>query len=309
MPAMSLIEQAFCRSRPWRAFTRRVVFPWAFGANQLEGDVLELGSGSGANAAELLARYPCIRVTATDVDPAMLASARRCLRSFGDRADDREADATALPFPDAAFDAVVSLIMLHHVIGWERALAESVRVLRPGGLVAGYDLVQSLPARALHRIDRSPHRLAELALVDIGMESRLGGLVDRFLGPTTTASCGWTHGDKPRPLTTPLSTAEAVPGRSTGRNGSRRSGEAPAGPARPDQRPPMMTATMAITMGMQHSSIAQPPRHQRGRSPRSRAHHFGTPSSSRRPREASTDSAGMARSEEPIDGRSIVDHR
>lgn len=190
MPAMSLIEQAFCRSRPWRAFTRRVVLPWALGTTELHGEVLELGSGSGANATALLERYPSIRLTATDVDPAMLASARRCLRSFGDRVDVREADATALSFPDAAFDAVVSLIMLHHVIDWEQALAESVRVLRPGGLVAGYDLVQSLPARSLHRIDRSPHRLAtaaalrgrlaELALVDIGVESRLGGLVARF---------------------------------------------------------------------------------------------------------------------------------
>jgi len=190
MPTMSLIERAFCRSRLWRAVTRRIVLPWAFGAIQLEGEVLELGSGSGANAAELLARYPTVRFTATDVDPAMLAPARQCLRSFGDRVDVREADATALPFPDASFDAVVTLIMLHHVIDWERALAESVRVLRPGGLVVGYDLVRSVPARVLHRIDRSPHRLAtaaalhdrlaELALIDIGVESRLGGLVARF---------------------------------------------------------------------------------------------------------------------------------
>jgi len=166
------------------------VLPWALGATELEGEVLELGSGSGANATELLERYPSIRITATDVDPAMLASARRCLRSFGDRVDVREGDATALPFPDAGFDGVVSLIMLHHVIDWERALAESVRVLRPGGLVAGYDIVRSAPARALHRIDRAPHRLAtaaalrgrmaELALVDIRVESRLGGLVARF---------------------------------------------------------------------------------------------------------------------------------
>lgn len=187
---MSFVEQAFCRSRPWRAFTRRVVFPWAFGTAQLEGEVLELGCGSGANAAEFLARYPLAHMTATDVDRAMVASARRRLRRFGERVEVQQADATALPFSDAAFDAVVSLIMLHHVVEWERALAESARVLRPGGLLAGYDLMHSRPARALHIIDRSPHRLAtaaalherlvELRLVDVRVESGLGGLVARY---------------------------------------------------------------------------------------------------------------------------------
>lgn len=196
MPVMSTIEQAFCRSLPWRAFTRRVVFPWAFDATQLSGEVLELGTGSGANAVELLARYPTIRLTATDVDPAMPAAARRRLDRFGDRIDVREADATALPFPDASFDAVVSLIMLHHVIDWERALAEVARVLCPGGILAGYDLVLSRPARVLHRLDRSPHRLAsesglvrrldELAFTDTRVEARLGGLVARFSARTAT---------------------------------------------------------------------------------------------------------------------------
>jgi hypothetical protein len=53
MPVMSAVEQAWCRSLPWRAFSRRVVFPWAIGDTDLLGDVLELGSGSGAMAVEL----------------------------------------------------------------------------------------------------------------------------------------------------------------------------------------------------------------------------------------------------------------
>src|SRR5688572_7220057 len=130
MPIMSTVEQAWCRSAPWRAFTRRVVFPWAIGALDLHGDVLELGSGSGAMAAELLERYPAIRLTATDVDPAMRSDAAKRLAHFGDRVQVQEADATQLPFPDASFDAVVSFIMLHHVIAWEEALAEAARVLR-----------------------------------------------------------------------------------------------------------------------------------------------------------------------------------
>lgn len=190
MPAMSTIEQAWCRSLPWRAFTGRVVFPWALGGTDLAGDVLELGSGSGANAAELLARYPAARLTATDVDPAMLDAARRRLRPFAERASVRQADATRIPFADASFDAVVSLIMLHHVIDWEQMLAEVARVLRPGGLLAGYDLVRSGPSKLLHRLDRSPHwladpsaitaRLHEVGLTEVRVDGALGGLVARF---------------------------------------------------------------------------------------------------------------------------------
>lgn len=190
MPVMSTVEQAWCRSLPWRQFTRRVVFPWAIGSVELRGDVLELGSGSGAMAAELLKRYPAIRLTATDVDPAMRAAATRRLEPFGARVQVQDADATHLPFDDASFDGVISFIMLHHVIDWEDALAEVARVLRPGGIVAGYDLMRSGPNRLVHRLDRSPHRMAspddlrarltELQLADVDVRPGLRGTVARF---------------------------------------------------------------------------------------------------------------------------------
>jgi SAM-dependent methyltransferase len=190
MPVMSTLEQAWCRSVPWRAFTRRVAFPWAIGSVELEGNILELGSGSGAMAAELLHRYPAIRLIATDVDPAMRTAARRRLEPFGDRARVMGADATSLPFDDDAFDGVISFIMLHHVIDWEGALAEAARVLRPGGFLVGYDLMLSGPNRLLHRLDRSPHRMATavglraqlgtLPFADVSVRSGLAGTVARF---------------------------------------------------------------------------------------------------------------------------------
>jgi len=190
MPVMSAVERAFCRSRPWRSFTRRVVVPWALDGITLDGQVLELGSGSGTVTEQLLARFPDIRLTATDVDPSMLDTARRRLAPFGDRVEVRQADATQLPFPDGSFDAAVSFIMLHHTVQWEEALSEAVRVLRPGGHLAGYDLVESGPARVLHRFDLSPHRLAtigglperlgQLPVEDVHVEPALRGLIVRF---------------------------------------------------------------------------------------------------------------------------------
>jgi SAM-dependent methyltransferase len=47
-----------------------------------------------------------------------------------------EGDAERMPFPDGAFDAVVSNFGVHHVPRPERALAEALRVLRPGGRLA-----------------------------------------------------------------------------------------------------------------------------------------------------------------------------
>ncbi|HEU5229716.1 MAG TPA: methyltransferase domain-containing protein [Ktedonobacteraceae bacterium] len=44
-------------------------------------------------------------------------------------------DITHLPFADASFDAVIAVHVLHLVDGWQQAVQEAVRVLRPGGLL------------------------------------------------------------------------------------------------------------------------------------------------------------------------------
>src|SRR5262249_28164447 len=149
----------FCRSAPWRWFARRIVLPWVIQGEHVSGDILEIGSGSGATAAELLRRFPDVQLTATDYDDSMVDVARDRLREFGDRVDVKQADATQLPFPGGSFDAVLSFIMLHHVMDWEKALAEAVRVLRPGGRLLGFDLLDSPAMHWLHRAERSPHRM------------------------------------------------------------------------------------------------------------------------------------------------------
>ena len=172
MQAMSRFESAFCRGAGWRAFAGRVLLPWALRGERLDGDVLEIGGGSGAMAARLLATHPTLRITVTDYDQAMVAAARTRLAPFADRADVQQADATRLPFPDGRFDAVLSFIMLHHVIDWEAAVGEAVRVLRPGGVLVGHDVVASRLARRLHQAEGAGHRLMTLGQ----LRDRLGDL-------------------------------------------------------------------------------------------------------------------------------------
>jgi len=159
---MSPLERSFCRSAPWRWFAREVLLPWALQGEELTGDALEIGGGSGAMAAEVLRKNPKVRLTVTDYDADMVDMARDHLAANGDRAHAKRADATRLPFPDASFDVVLSFIMLHHVIDWEAALNEAVRVLRPGGKLIGYDLLATTPMHLLHQVEGSRHRMMRL---------------------------------------------------------------------------------------------------------------------------------------------------
>jgi SAM-dependent methyltransferase len=93
-------------------------------------DLLDLACGSGVVAEAALRRG--LRPVGLDFSPAMLAQGRRRAPAL----DLREGDAEALPFADAAFDAVVSNFGVHHVERPRRALAEAFRVLRPGGGLA-----------------------------------------------------------------------------------------------------------------------------------------------------------------------------
>jgi ubiquinone/menaquinone biosynthesis C-methylase UbiE len=165
---MSVIERTFCRSRPWGVFTERTVLPWALQGLRPEGDLLELGAGSGGMAAATADAHPDARVTATDVDPVMVEAAQQRLAGHP-QVQVRQADVTDLPFEDCSFDVVASHLMLHHVIEWERALAEAYRVLRPGGVLVGYDLTDSMGARVIHLLDRSPHALIDVAAFAPGL--------------------------------------------------------------------------------------------------------------------------------------------
>ncbi len=95
--------------------------------------VLDVAAGNG-NASLAAARRWC-DVVATDYVPALLerarerASAERLAMQF------READAEALPFPDASFDAVISTFGVMFTADHAQAAHEMARVCRPGGRI------------------------------------------------------------------------------------------------------------------------------------------------------------------------------
>jgi SAM-dependent methyltransferase len=122
----------------------------------------------------------------------MVAAARARLATFASRVNVRQADATELPFPDNRFDAVLSFIMLHHVINWEAALGEAVRVPRPGGVLVGYDLAATHIAHWLHQADDTRHRLA----TPTSSATRLPGCPSRRCG-YGWASPAWSCASAP----------------------------------------------------------------------------------------------------------------
>ena len=103
--------------------------------------VLDVGCGMGADVFELKAIVgESGRVTGVDFSEVLIGEAktRAAERSLAVLFD--IADAQALPFADACFDAVRTERMLMHVPNAIKAIAEMVRVVRPGGRLSVFDM-------------------------------------------------------------------------------------------------------------------------------------------------------------------------
>ena len=97
--------------------------------------VLDVGCGTGTLAIALRQRCPDARLVGLDADPEVLARARTKANAGGHDVELVEAFSTAMPFPDASFDVVVSSLFFHHLRpdAKRATLAEVTRVLKPGG--------------------------------------------------------------------------------------------------------------------------------------------------------------------------------
>src|SRR5215470_1397072 len=119
--------------------------------SQAAGQTLEVAIGTALN----LPLYPAsISLTGVDISPPMLKLAQSRAEQLGRAVKLREADAQALPFPDASFDTVVCTFSLCAIPDEGRAVSEMRRVLRPSGLLLLADHIAGAawPVRAIQRI-------------------------------------------------------------------------------------------------------------------------------------------------------------
>lgn len=116
--------------------------------------VLDIGCGTGTLAVLAKRLHPTIQVTGVDPDPKALARATRkgARKGVAVRFDRGFAD--ELPYADATFDRVFSSMMFHHVPRGDKAkvLAETRRVLKPGGRLEFLDIAPAGEDRMLGRL-------------------------------------------------------------------------------------------------------------------------------------------------------------
>jgi ubiquinone/menaquinone biosynthesis C-methylase UbiE len=118
---------------------------------------LEIGAGTGYFSLHMLKAGIVGAVTATDISPGMIAALERNAADQGLTVETQVADAERLPFDDATFDLVLGHAVLHHIPDLDRAFAEFLRVLRPGGVI----LFAGEPSRTGDKIARVPKKAAD----------------------------------------------------------------------------------------------------------------------------------------------------
>ncbi|MFD3460061.1 class I SAM-dependent methyltransferase [Nocardia fluminea] len=178
--AMNYWHRLLCRSTAWEWVTATKIVPWVMRDIDLGASALEIGPGFGANVAPL--RDRAATLTGLEIDPQLAARLRT---RFAEQLRVVDGDATAMPLPDKEFDSVVCFTMLHHVPSpaqQDDVFAEALRVLRPGGVFAGSDGLDSPLLRLQHLGDTYvpvpagtlADRLAAAGFTGIDVETGLG---------------------------------------------------------------------------------------------------------------------------------------
>jgi SAM-dependent methyltransferase len=171
--------------------------------------VLEIGIGTGRISIPLLALGA--NVSGVDISTRMMDRLRANLAARQAEQPGapwgtlslHQADMTALPFADGAFDAVVAVHVFHLVYPWERALDEALRVLAPGGsLLLGNDRhpdsahqpgVQARWSAIIRELGGDPRAPGVASESDL-----LAGLRTRGLTPRKSFPVRWEERHTPR---------------------------------------------------------------------------------------------------------------
>ncbi|HEY2283302.1 MAG TPA: class I SAM-dependent methyltransferase [Solirubrobacteraceae bacterium] len=145
--------------------------------------VLDVATGTGMVAAELLTRDRDRTVVGLDQSAEMLARARARFDAGPDseRVELLTGQAERLPFADGAFDALTFTYLLRYVDDPPATMRELARVLAPGGRIASLEF--GVPPRAVPRL--AWRFYTAVGLPALGrVFSREWYEVGRFLGPS-----------------------------------------------------------------------------------------------------------------------------
>ncbi len=128
-------NNAIAYDRLMGRWSRRLAEPFMeFAGIGSDDHLLEVGCGTGSLTFTMARTARFATLTAIDFADVYVQAARAMNRD--PRVQFEQGDATALRFADATFDRTVSLLLLHLVVGPERAVTEMRRVTRLGGVVA-----------------------------------------------------------------------------------------------------------------------------------------------------------------------------
>ena len=148
-----------------------------------DASVLDAGCGTGEISFRLAQALPQARVLGVDLIDDHLQRARERSRPLGERVRFENRSIFALGLPAASFDLVLCRHVLHAIPHADRALAEMVRVTRPGGwlhLIAEDYLMIHFEPRQLDPDDlwgEGPRRFGDA----MGTDLRIGRRVYRML--------------------------------------------------------------------------------------------------------------------------------
>ena len=110
--------------------------------------VLDVGCGFGGTIARINDTDHGMHLTGVNIDRRQIDICRTIASGAGNVLSWLIGDATRLPFAGAAFDRVCCIEAMFHFASRRQFFAEAARVLKPGGVLAGTDILISPPARA-----------------------------------------------------------------------------------------------------------------------------------------------------------------
>lgn len=103
--------------------------------------ILDVGCGAGGGSVFIATRRDCSIVGVSNSRSGLDEATRyAAAHNVADRVRFEFADAVALPFPDASFDAIWSAEAIHNITDMDALCAQFARVLKPGGTIVAGDV-------------------------------------------------------------------------------------------------------------------------------------------------------------------------